>query len=878
MTQLTATLVPRLFEEFHRSERESIFKALALTLRDRDLAADAIDETMVRAARQWQKVKGLGNPTGWAYREGINWAGSKRRRGDQVVGFRLHPVGIEGPEARDPGLARAVSGLPLGQRQVLVLRNYLDWSPQQIAEALGISEAAAEDRAQQSLQQLALIVSSDQPHESGSLPDRLKRQFEYEAGGISVPVGSIDSAVRLGRRRRLRWRLGGGLLLAGVIGGATVSTYALLSDPEPQVVSTTIRSSNTTANPVRTDLSFFDWKEVTLPGLPPGLQGYINNAMIGPEGYTVVGGGYDPSSGTQSSFIATSPDGEDWQLTDISATLGLDISIYGAVVQSDRIIGWGYNGKTGRPIVMNSIDRGKSFSELDLGVELGPSENLNIFSAAIDPKGGLLLVGSKDTQPPVPAFGLDVDGKRLDVDEAEGTLTVTDIASGAVLFSGHSSLAYPDASAAIIYEPETFDVILQIPFDVLSPFLISGNETGTGIPQAVGGVVEPVTTLSGFVQPVPSPAPGLEPATLEIDGFTVAIDERARYQVTDEAGSVVAAGSIEDLYNPPMVLRNEAGDLIIGVPGPQLQRAREQAFSQPEGVYRSELFLAYSADGVSFLAADLGGIGSTRDTYIQNMVYGPTGFLGIINGPSGSGTIRSSDGLNWELGEGISGTSYVNFLAGDQGGYLVISGDAEPRLLFSADGLEWEETDLSQEQGQGYFMQVSVGPLGAAVTGQRSVSSGLLPTGLSRDDRRLIIDPNQGTITLFDELTGEVLFETDFDPVAVQPPAGIERKDGRLTIFGKSGEPLFSFSEDEIADSQDRLLRPEEFGGLPVLYFSSNWREWKEVILAGTPLSNLSLSYVAIGEDVVLVAGQNMEFISTGQPSPPQLLIGRPKG
>ena len=62
------------FHEFYREARPAVGRALAVTLGDPDLAADAVDEAMIRAYQRWSQVARLDNPGGWVYRVGLNWS------------------------------------------------------------------------------------------------------------------------------------------------------------------------------------------------------------------------------------------------------------------------------------------------------------------------------------------------------------------------------------------------------------------------------------------------------------------------------------------------------------------------------------------------------------------------------------------------------------------------------------------------------------------------------------------------------------------------------------------------------------------------------------------------------------------------------------
>jgi len=153
------TLGPRDFEDFYRSRREQVFRGLTLTLRDRDLAADAADEAMARAYQHWRSVRSYHNPEGWVYRVGLNWARSRMRRTRREVrGFRLEDrPGADLPPA-DPVIAAALEQLPLEQRAVVVLRFYFDWSTEQVAKALGVPTGTVKSRLSRALERLETHV------------------------------------------------------------------------------------------------------------------------------------------------------------------------------------------------------------------------------------------------------------------------------------------------------------------------------------------------------------------------------------------------------------------------------------------------------------------------------------------------------------------------------------------------------------------------------------------------------------------------------------------------------------------------------------------------------------------------------------------------
>jgi RNA polymerase sigma-70 factor (ECF subfamily) len=131
------------FHAFYVGSRDRIGRALALTLHDADLAADAVDEAMVRAYQRWSRVATLDNPAGWVYRVGLNYGRSRLRRS-----LRRPPAGPEQLEfaVDDPAIARALEELSLDHRAVVVCRLLLGWSESDTAAALRIRPGTAKSR------------------------------------------------------------------------------------------------------------------------------------------------------------------------------------------------------------------------------------------------------------------------------------------------------------------------------------------------------------------------------------------------------------------------------------------------------------------------------------------------------------------------------------------------------------------------------------------------------------------------------------------------------------------------------------------------------------------------------------------------------------
>jgi DNA-directed RNA polymerase specialized sigma24 family protein len=139
---------------------------LAVTLGNRDLATEAVDEAMARAYARWSTVSRLDNPGGWVYRVALNWSRS-------VLHRRLRPVRAPGgahpgaPADPEPAVTTALADLPVDQRSVLVCRYLMGWSEAQTAAALKIRPGTVKSRAHRGLQSLQIALPHLRPDTPG---------------------------------------------------------------------------------------------------------------------------------------------------------------------------------------------------------------------------------------------------------------------------------------------------------------------------------------------------------------------------------------------------------------------------------------------------------------------------------------------------------------------------------------------------------------------------------------------------------------------------------------------------------------------------------------------------------------------------------------
>jgi DNA-directed RNA polymerase specialized sigma24 family protein len=153
-----------LFASFYGRHRRPITEALALTLGDTHLAAEAADEGMVRAYQRWATVSTYGNPEGWVYRVGLNWAKSflrRLRRAPQPFsqGF------VDPSPPGEPSVTAALQALDVDQRAVVVCRFYLGLSEAETASVLGIRPGTAKSRLHRGLRRLSSQLDHLRPED-----------------------------------------------------------------------------------------------------------------------------------------------------------------------------------------------------------------------------------------------------------------------------------------------------------------------------------------------------------------------------------------------------------------------------------------------------------------------------------------------------------------------------------------------------------------------------------------------------------------------------------------------------------------------------------------------------------------------------------------
>ena len=156
------------FERFVNANADALLRAAYLIVWDLPEAEDVVQETLLKVARRWPRVRRMDRPQAYARRILVNLAldGSRRRSRR-----RLELTGETPPErpdhAGDPSsfavrdeLLRALAQLPQRQRAVLVLRYFLDLSEADVAAALKCSVGTVKSTSSRALARLEHSLTS----------------------------------------------------------------------------------------------------------------------------------------------------------------------------------------------------------------------------------------------------------------------------------------------------------------------------------------------------------------------------------------------------------------------------------------------------------------------------------------------------------------------------------------------------------------------------------------------------------------------------------------------------------------------------------------------------------------------------------------------
>jgi RNA polymerase sigma-70 factor, ECF subfamily len=155
------------FEELVRRHRDRMWAVALRTTRDREEAADALQEALISAYKGAASFRGESAVTTWLHRIVVNACLDRMRRRQARATAQLPEQGPHEPaDTRDRVAERdtrmvveeALGRLPVEQRAAIVLVDIEGWSVAETAAALGVAEGTVKSRCARGRARLAVLL------------------------------------------------------------------------------------------------------------------------------------------------------------------------------------------------------------------------------------------------------------------------------------------------------------------------------------------------------------------------------------------------------------------------------------------------------------------------------------------------------------------------------------------------------------------------------------------------------------------------------------------------------------------------------------------------------------------------------------------------
>ena len=129
------------FADFFEKSWDPCLRAVAASTGDMVLAEEQVAEAFARAWASWRKVSRHPAPRAWVVRTALNAGASRWRRRSRELPLSGHDAAGSASlaDGLDTTLLQAVRRLPVRQREVIVMRVFLDLDIQTTARQLSIS-------------------------------------------------------------------------------------------------------------------------------------------------------------------------------------------------------------------------------------------------------------------------------------------------------------------------------------------------------------------------------------------------------------------------------------------------------------------------------------------------------------------------------------------------------------------------------------------------------------------------------------------------------------------------------------------------------------------------------------------------------------------
>jgi RNA polymerase sigma-70 factor, ECF subfamily len=155
--------------EFLHTSYPRLVAAIALTSGSRPAAEDSVQEALLRAWERSEKGEEIDSLEGWVTTVALNLArsGLRRLRSERRARARLTDSTVdETPTADRVDVDRALAMLPRRQREVAVLRYYLQLDTREVASALHLEEGTVKSTLFRARAALAAALGIEEEEEA----------------------------------------------------------------------------------------------------------------------------------------------------------------------------------------------------------------------------------------------------------------------------------------------------------------------------------------------------------------------------------------------------------------------------------------------------------------------------------------------------------------------------------------------------------------------------------------------------------------------------------------------------------------------------------------------------------------------------------------
>lgn len=157
------------FEQFVMQYQTMLLRTCYLYLGEKTLAEDAVQDTFLKAYRNWDTFRGDSSRRTWLMKIAVNTCRDLRRSGwfrwmdRRVTPDELPEASVEFEETEEE-VVLAVMRLPVKLREVILLHYYQGMNTIEMADSLGIAQSSVSGRLKRAKEKLRTMLEGRGPY------------------------------------------------------------------------------------------------------------------------------------------------------------------------------------------------------------------------------------------------------------------------------------------------------------------------------------------------------------------------------------------------------------------------------------------------------------------------------------------------------------------------------------------------------------------------------------------------------------------------------------------------------------------------------------------------------------------------------------------